>query len=669
MNQAAAGANDGTSWEDAYTDLSDALLFSSEGDQIWVAAGRYLPGGATPTRDTFFRFPHDLELYGGFAGTEMTIEERDIAANETILSGDLAGDDIDDTFTSNRTDNVRHVLWLTDTITNASIIDGFTIRNGHTENADGAGNDRRGGAILTYGNPTIRNCSFTQNYGYFGGALYPRLTERIVIESCSFTNNFGSWGGSGIYINSDSASVNNCTFANNISETRRGAGLASFLCNIVVNNCTFSENSSSASSGGAMHIGGEDDEDSFEAFVTNCTFTNNDGIFGGALACYGEDLTVNIDNCVFTTNEAENVGGAITNAFGVITNISNCTFDGNISNGSGGAVYSQNDRNIITIVDTEMLNNEADFGGAISMSGDNEAFVGAPLPILNLDRVSISLNVAETQGGGINLTNGNLNMSNGLLFFNSVNAVDGVGGGISLNTSDTLEATFHITNSTIASNIASVGAGISNWKPEELSTSVLTMQNTILDNQSVGLNYFIEAGNPEFVSDGGNLSSDASMLTQLTGTNDLNEMDPLFVSPFGLDYRLQITSPCIDQGIAEGAPPTDIEGNPRINEPDMGAFENQMVVNVDEELKEFGKLSLFPNPAVDVLHINFSTVWQGNLRLQVYSASGQLVWQKTLVKDSVDIQEALDVSPLPSGSYQLSISNGRLSNGQLFVKQ
>ena len=154
----ATGNNDGSSWDNAFTSLDNALQSSNSGDQIWVAAGTYKPGGSTPSVDTSFSFPHDLELYGGFTGTETLFSERDWTANETILSGDHDGNDTPNNFQDNRTDNSKHVMWLTDTVTTASVIDGFTFRNGNTEPSTGAGDNRRGGGILTYGAPLIRNC-------------------------------------------------------------------------------------------------------------------------------------------------------------------------------------------------------------------------------------------------------------------------------------------------------------------------------------------------------------------------------------------------------------------------------------------------------------------------------------------------------------------------------
>ena len=94
------GLQNGTSWENAFMDLQDALNMAEEGDQIWVAKGVYVP-----TKDRFgienpldsesvtFYIDKEVQLFGGFFGGESILEARDWEVNQTILSGDLNGDD------------------------------------------------------------------------------------------------------------------------------------------------------------------------------------------------------------------------------------------------------------------------------------------------------------------------------------------------------------------------------------------------------------------------------------------------------------------------------------------------------------------------------------------------------------------------------------------------
>src|SRR5262245_48737704 len=76
VNAVATGANNGLSWTDAYIDLQSALSAAVNGDEIWVAAGTYKPTTSTD-RTISFTLKNGVALYGGFAGTETLLTQRD----------------------------------------------------------------------------------------------------------------------------------------------------------------------------------------------------------------------------------------------------------------------------------------------------------------------------------------------------------------------------------------------------------------------------------------------------------------------------------------------------------------------------------------------------------------------------------------------------------------
>src|SRR5262245_43261637 len=90
----AAGANNGTSWTDAWRDLRSALNAASPGDQIWIAGGIYYAdydaASNTRTGDRTLRFmlKDRLVVLGGFAGTETSATQRNWRTNRTILNGE-----------------------------------------------------------------------------------------------------------------------------------------------------------------------------------------------------------------------------------------------------------------------------------------------------------------------------------------------------------------------------------------------------------------------------------------------------------------------------------------------------------------------------------------------------------------------------------------------------
>ncbi|MFH1419698.1 MAG: right-handed parallel beta-helix repeat-containing protein, partial [Planctomycetota bacterium] len=364
VDAGASGANDGTSWTDAYVYLQDALTQAGDDGavaEIWVAAGTYRPdrNTANPTgtgdRSATFQLLDDVSIYGGFAGTETSLDQRDVDANETVLSGDLAANDGPDF--ANNDENSYHVVTGSGT-NSAAVLDGFTITAG---NADGANPDDSGGGMYNDaacptvtncafdGNacivdgggmfndsascPALTDCTFTGNYAdERGGAIANHSESSPTLVNCVFNANTAGWGGGGMRSegNSDPRLIG-CTFTMNSAEG--GGALEGWESSPTLVSCVFNGNSATTGggSGGAMQT-------SYGSpMLTNCIFTGNQaGADGGALANADCDA-VSITSCIFVGNQADDDGGAISN-WGCAPILTNCTIVGNTAHYDGGGI-------------------------------------------------------------------------------------------------------------------------------------------------------------------------------------------------------------------------------------------------------------------------------------------------------------------------------------------
>ena len=147
----APGVNDGTSWEDAFRDLQDALDAATDGDEIRVAGGVYKPDRGTGDRLATFSLQGGLTLRGGYAGFGAPDPDlRDLDAYPTVLSGDL-GDDDGPQF-ENNAENSRHIVTVNE-VESVVLIDGLVLRGGHDDAAIGG---RGAAAVITLADVTFR---------------------------------------------------------------------------------------------------------------------------------------------------------------------------------------------------------------------------------------------------------------------------------------------------------------------------------------------------------------------------------------------------------------------------------------------------------------------------------------------------------------------------------
>ncbi len=318
VDASAMGTGTGLSWADAHTDLHVALdaVVRSGGDigEVWVAGGVYKPTGSGEARGADFLVPSNTTLYGSFAGTESSPLERDIDANPTVFSGDLAGNDNPNAFNAHR-DNSLTLMRFSRGV--GIVVDGFTFNGGYGDTKANCGFYNHGGGVFAFFSEyTLRNCTFARCGANIGGAL-------------------GSTDGS-------MPTLINCDFIENTTvpvdfKTSEG---------VIV--------TSEGTASGAYMTSAPDPEN--DAYIENCRFIGN--TVGAALVNLGGSPV--IIGSLFARNEARLTAGISNSSTqGSDATIINCTVVDNVATANAAGVGIGNSRSQVEIINSIIYGNRA----------------------------------------------------------------------------------------------------------------------------------------------------------------------------------------------------------------------------------------------------------------------------------------------------------------------
>jgi hypothetical protein len=288
---------DGMTWGGAYKSLQDALHMAVRHPQVWevhAAQGIYRPdegaGMVRGDRGAAFCLADGVIIKGGYAGLGAPDPDaRDVKLYETILSGDLNGDD--DGFTNNE-ENSYHVVHSHGT-NETTVLDGFTITAG---NADGWESHRYfgGGMYNLDGSPTVIDCKFTGNATIDrGGGLYNHEGDPT-IRGCTFSNNFAGTDGGGIYNHHKGPILSNCIIADNFA-VGNGGGIGGdnlYMGDSIMTNCIIVGNEAGDKGGGMYEY------DDSELYLTNTILWDNIAYEGPQMAINGH-VDVFVRYCCF----------------------------------------------------------------------------------------------------------------------------------------------------------------------------------------------------------------------------------------------------------------------------------------------------------------------------------------------------------------------------------
>ena len=209
-----------------------------------------------------------------------------------------------------------------------------------------------GGAIYNSNITKIKNCIFNNNTAVWGGSIYS--LNNITIINSTFANSKSRYSAA-VYAQ-ENISISDSYFVDLYANATAGAIGIRNPNNIEINHCILA-NTKAEKNGGGIYIDMGNVARIFHTYITNSSFINCSGDFGGALVQLGGNLT--IENSAFSNNTASYDGGAVF-VSGTYLNLDNNAFDSNniLNNNSsnGGAVYC--DRSIVNATYLIFTNNE-----------------------------------------------------------------------------------------------------------------------------------------------------------------------------------------------------------------------------------------------------------------------------------------------------------------------
>ncbi len=223
VDSRATGANAGTSWQDAFVDLQNALDLAGSGAEIWVAGGPYVPardaeGIPSGPYDTFVVRAPNQRIFGGFLGGEDHLNQRNPFANKTILTG-LA-------------EKFHVVSVLGNLNADNTYFDGFLITGGAAVDDGKSGEFVGGGMLIDGADATLANCALIANHASFGGGGIYSYGNQLHLVNCIFFDNSAGIDasdgiGGALYVQGQVAMAN-CLFHRNFAGVN-GLGHAAYI--------------------------------------------------------------------------------------------------------------------------------------------------------------------------------------------------------------------------------------------------------------------------------------------------------------------------------------------------------------------------------------------------------------------------------------------------------
>ena len=303
--------------------VADTLLVPSEYGSIQMGIDAAVSGDIVSV---------DPGIYSetiNFLGKDITVSSAS-SANDTYINGNALSDSV--------------VMFVSGE-TNNSILDGFTVRNGATQNGSGI--------YIFSSSPIIRNCIVKSNHSQGSGGGIFVDTGTVTLEDVIVSDNISNNSGAGLYLKFSSGSMTGGSVEGNVGANGSGIYLKDGTGAFTMTNVTLQGNSASAN-GGAVFVKNS------ELIAENCTFDLNTSIDGAGMFCYSGGDAI-ISNSVFTSNSALGLGGAANIRSNSTVSFLQCTFDSNVADSDcdavGGGAILNILNSIVTLEDPTICDN------------------------------------------------------------------------------------------------------------------------------------------------------------------------------------------------------------------------------------------------------------------------------------------------------------------------
>lgn len=586
------GTGDGSSWENATSDLHSAMLKPYA--VIWVAAGTYY-GDTVSYNPCAFEIEEGVKLYGGFKGDEPSdydLNLRDFQKNPTVLDGrnkkrvlsnrhfesDLAnGQEPDSTF-----------------------VDGLILQHG-TSTLIGVSGYPYGGGGARVLSVHFRNCVIRENmapYPYYTHQGIGVFAYRSSFYNCRIEKNVSERGnyvyGVGFYV--EFSCIDHCVIIENRADVYPG------------------ENRAPTVFGTGGYLSASIMKNSLVSHNFTCIYDSKNEAFGGGV--YADSSA--IENCEISYDTI--VGGGYTAGGGVASGHGSCITASSIHHnhayhGGGLTSYSQSRWYADKIHHNSCL---SDGGGALAVRSDfvncsfdnNSSKNGGGVYVYYIEETDVSRlyncnivrNFAQDEGGGL---------------YNEGDAV------------------LHCVNGIIWGNRMGLSSALFLYGVSDVTYSAVE-------------GGYSGTGNLNLATSNTGESSDSLYVVFLSPSDEAGD-----ASEEEANWLLSIGSACIDMGMSDTLgmhlPLTDLRGDPRIYNQriDMGAYE-YFPGNPVREASENACIA-YPNPAHSQIYIHSDEPF---LFYRVVDMSGRVCCQG---ESESQTDMCLHTASWPAGMYVLQL--------------